>query len=46
MSSRIIPLMFLISLGYKGFGLAFVSLMESFEGFQGIMSFVIMPTFF
>lgn len=41
-----IPLMFLISLGYNGFGLSFASLMESFEGFQGIMSFVIMPTFF
>lgn len=41
-----IPVMFLISLGYNGFGLSFASLMESFEGFQGIMSFVIMPTFF
>ncbi len=42
----LIPLMFMISLGYNGFGLSFASVMESFEGFQGIMSFVIMPTFF
>jgi ABC-2 type transport system permease protein len=42
----LIPIMFLISLGYNGFGLSFASLMESFEGFQGIMSFIIMPTFF
>ncbi len=42
----LIPLMFLISLGYNGFGLSFASLMESFEGFQGVMSFIIMPTFF
>lgn len=41
-----IPVMFIISLGFNGFGLSFASLMESFEGFQGIMSFIIMPTFF
>jgi ABC-2 type transport system permease protein len=42
----LLPVMLLISLGYNGFGLTFASLMESSEGFQGIMSFIIMPTFF
>jgi len=42
----VIPVMFLISLGYNGFGLAFASSIQSSEGFQGIMGFIIMPTFF
>lgn len=42
----IIPIMLLISLGFDGFGLFIASMIDSFEGFQTIMSFVIMPTFF
>lgn len=43
---RIIPIMLLISLGFDCFGLFIASIMDSFEGFQTIMSFIIMPTFF
>ncbi|HEY9207392.1 MAG TPA: ABC transporter permease [Candidatus Methanoperedens sp.] len=43
---RIIPIMLLISLGFDGFGLFIASIIDSFEGFQTIMSFIIMPTFF
>ncbi|ACL16469.1 ABC transporter permease [Methanosphaerula palustris] len=42
----VLPLMLLISLGFDGFGLSIASVIESYEGFQTIMSFVIMPTFF
>ncbi|MCZ7406712.1 MAG: ABC transporter permease [Candidatus Methanoperedens sp.] len=42
----IIPVMLLISLGFDGFGLFIASIIDSFEGFQTIMSFIIMPTFF
>lgn len=42
----VIPLMLIISLGFDGFGLFFASVIESYEGFQTIMSFIIMPTFF
>ncbi len=42
----IIPIMLLISIGFDCFGLFIASIMDSFEGFQTIMSFVIMPTFF
>jgi ABC-2 type transport system permease protein len=42
----VIPVMFLISIAYNGFGLAFASMTQSSEGFQGIMGFIIMPTFF
>lgn len=42
----ILPIMLLISLGFDGVGLFLASIMDSFEGFQTIMSFIIMPTFF
>lgn len=42
----IMPVMLLISLGFDGFGLFIASIIDSFEGFQTIMSFIIMPTFF
>ena len=42
----VLPLMLLISLGFDGFGLSIASVIESYEGFQTIMSFIIMPTFF
>ncbi len=42
----ILPVMLLISLGFDGFGLFIASIIDSFEGFQTIMSFIIMPTFF
>ena len=42
----IMPIMLLISLGFDGFGLFLASIIDSFEGFQTIMSFIIMPTFF
>ncbi len=42
----ILPIMLLISLGFDGFGLFIASIIDSFEGFQTIMSFIIMPTFF
>lgn len=42
----IMPVMLLISLGFDGFGLIIASIIDSFEGFQTIMSFIIMPTFF
>jgi ABC-2 type transport system permease protein len=42
----IIPIMLLVSLGFDGFGLFIASIIDSFEGFQTIMSFIIMPTFF
>ncbi len=42
----ILPIMLLISLIFDGFGLFIASIIDSFEGFQTIMSFIIMPTFF
>lgn len=42
----LIPIMLLISLGFDCFGLIIASIIDSFEGFQTIMSFIIMPTFF
>lgn len=42
----IIPIMLLISLGFDCVGLFLASIIDSFEGFQTIMSFIIMPTFF
>ncbi len=43
---KIIPIMLFISLGFDVFGLFIASIIDSFEGFQTIMSFIIMPTFF
>jgi len=41
-----LPLMLLISIGLVSIGLLIASLIESMEGFNLIMSFVIMPLFF
>lgn len=41
-----LPVMFLISFGLVTIGLTIASLMDSFEGFNMIMSFIIMPMFF
>jgi ABC-2 type transport system permease protein len=41
-----IVLMFLIALFYTTLGTAIASLMEDFHGFQLIMNFLVMPTFF
>lgn len=41
-----IVLMFLIALFYTGLGTAIASLMKDFHGFQLIMNFLVMPTFF
>jgi ABC-2 type transport system permease protein len=42
----IMPIMLLISLGFDALGLSIASIINSFEGFQTIMSFIMMPTFF
>lgn len=42
----IMPVMLLISLGFDALGLFIASIINSFEGFQTIMSFIMMPTFF
>jgi len=42
----LLPLMILISVGLVGIGLLIASLIESMEGFNLIMSLVIMPMFF
>ncbi|MFZ2456044.1 MAG: ABC transporter permease [Candidatus Altiarchaeia archaeon] len=42
----LLPLMFLISIGFNAFGLAMASLIKNFDGFQTVMSFVNMPVFF
>lgn len=42
----LVPLMIVISIGLVSIGLAIASVMESFEGFNLIMSFVVMPMFF
>ena len=42
----VISLMFLSSLSLVGMGLVIASFMKSFEGFQVIMTFMIMPMFF
>lgn len=42
----ILPLMILISLGFVGLGLTIGSLMDTTEGFQLIMNFLVMPMFF
>ena len=42
----IIPIIILIALGLVGIGVAIASLLESMEGFQLIMNFIIMPMFF
>ncbi|MBN1162513.1 ABC transporter permease [Patescibacteria group bacterium] len=41
-----VVLMFLIALFYTSLGTAIASLMEDFHGFQLIMNFLVMPTFF
>ena len=41
-----LPLMLLISIGFVNLGLIIGSLMETLEGFQLIMNFVVMPLFF
>jgi ABC-2 type transport system permease protein len=38
--------MFLVALFYSGLGTAIASLMKDFHGFQLIMNFLVMPTFF
>ena len=42
----LIPLMTLISLGFVSLGITIASLMETVEGFQLIMNFIVMPMFF
>ncbi|MBU5689495.1 MAG: ABC transporter permease [Candidatus Aenigmarchaeota archaeon] len=42
----LLPLMLLISIGFVNLGLIIASLMETIEGFQLIMNFVVMPLFF
>jgi ABC-2 type transport system permease protein len=42
----LIPLMVIISLGFVSLGITIASLMESIEGFQLIMNFIVMPMFF
>lgn len=42
----VILVMFLISLFYTGLGTAIASLLTDFHGFQLIMNFLVMPTFF
>ena len=42
----LLPLMLLISIGFVNLGLIIGSLMETLEGFQLIMNFVVMPLFF
>jgi ABC-2 type transport system permease protein len=42
----LLPVMFLISIGFNAFGLAMASLIKNFDGFQTVMSFVNMPVFF
>lgn len=42
----LLPVMLLISIGFVCFGLIIGSLMETLEGFQLIMNFVVMPLFF
>lgn len=41
-----IPVMLIIGLGFIGLGIAFASKIESHEGFQMVMSFIMMPIFF
>jgi ABC-2 type transport system permease protein len=41
-----IPLMILISIGFVSLGITIASLMETPEGFQLIMNFLVMPMFF
>ncbi|MEM5777221.1 MAG: ABC transporter permease [Candidatus Aenigmatarchaeota archaeon] len=42
----LLPVMLLISIGFVSVGLIIGSLMETLEGFQLIMNFVVMPLFF
>ncbi|MEM5799324.1 MAG: ABC transporter permease [Candidatus Aenigmatarchaeota archaeon] len=42
----LLPIMLLISIGFVNLGLIIGSLMETIEGFQLIMNFVVMPLFF
>jgi ABC-2 type transport system permease protein len=42
----LIPLMVVISLGFVSLGITIASIMESVEGFQLIMNFIVMPMFF
>jgi ABC-2 type transport system permease protein len=42
----LLPLMLIISVGFVNLGLIIGSLMETLEGFQLIMNFVVMPLFF
>lgn len=41
-----IPLILIISIGFVSLGLTIASLMQSTEGFQLIMNFIVMPMFF
>ncbi len=41
-----IPVMLIIGLGFIGLGIAFASKIDSHEGFQMVMSFIMMPIFF
>lgn len=41
-----LPLMLLISIGFVSLGIAIASFMESTEGFQMIVNFIVMPMFF
>ena len=41
-----IPLVLIISIGFVSLGLTIASLMQSIEGFQLIMNFIVMPMFF
>lgn len=42
----LLPVMLLISIGFVNLGLIIASFMETIEGFQLIMNFVVMPLFF
>ena len=42
----LIPLMIVISLGFVSLGITIASVMQSIEGFQLIMNFIVMPMFF
>ena len=42
----LLPMMAVISIGFVSFGLAIASMMDTLEGFQLIMNFVVQPMFF
>ena len=42
----LVPTMLLISLGFVGLGILIASRLKTMEGFQPIMNFIVMPTFF